>query len=353
MSSAPGRARSPASPSRLPLGKLPPDLLASLLSRCPVPDPRVLLGPGVGLDCAVLDLGERYLVVKSDPITFASDQIGWYAVQVNANDLATTGARPRWLTVTLLLPEAASTPALAAEIFDQVCAACSAISVSLVGGHTEITRGLDRPILSATLFGEVEPSRLVTPRGAAPGDVLLLTKGVPIEATAILARELPGRLQAAFAPAEIAAAAGFLFNPGISVLPEAAAALRAGGVSAMHDPTEGGLVGALWELSQACGHALQVDLSAAPVPALSRRICVALGVDPLRAIASGALLIAARPGSADRICREIVAAGIPCAPIGEVAGGQPGVWQRAPEGLSLLPPPPRDEIARLFDRFAP
>ena len=291
----------------LPVGKLPPDLLARLLAQSPVQDPRVVLGPGIGLDCALIDAGNNLLAFKSDPITFASDEIGWYAVQVNTNDIATTGATPRWLLVTLLLPGQGTTAELVEAIFQQLQTACQEFGVTIVGGHTEITHGLARPILMGTMIGEVRREDLVTPRGALRGDLLLLTKGVPIEATAILAREFPDRLarlglelgdDPGLNESELQEAQAFLYEPGISVLRDASIATRAGEVHAMHDPTEGGLYAALWELARACGHALAVDLEAVPVPQLSARICRILGLDPLGAIASGALLLAASPGEA-------------------------------------------------------
>src|SRR5579859_7494962 len=153
----------------LPVGKLPPELLARLSAGAPANDPRVRVRPGLGLDCAVVDLGDRLLAFKSDPITFATDDIGWYLVQVNANDLATTGAVPRWLLLTMLLPEGATTPALVDEWTEQVYTACRHLGIDVIGGHTEVTHGLSRPILAGTLIGEVEPHRLVTPRGAQPG----------------------------------------------------------------------------------------------------------------------------------------------------------------------------------------
>ena len=172
-----------------PLGKLPADVLARLLENIQPADPRVIVGPGIGLDAAVIDMGDRLLVAKSDPITFATDSIGWYAVQVNANDIATTGATARWFLATLLLPESHADAAMAESIFSQIHSACAAISVSLVGGHTEITYGLDRPIVVGAMLGEVTRDRLVRPSGAQPGDALLLTKGIAVEGTAIIARE--------------------------------------------------------------------------------------------------------------------------------------------------------------------
>jgi hydrogenase expression/formation protein HypE len=324
-------------------------LLARLISRAPATDPRVRVRPGLGLDCAVVDLGGRLLVFKSDPITFVTDDIGWYLVQVNANDLATTGAAPRWLLLTMLLPEGSTTSALVEQWAEQVYAACRELGIDVIGGHTEVTYGLTRPILAGTLIGEVEPQRLVTPRGARPGDRLLLTKGVPIEATALLAREFPGRLEGHLSPSELAEAQAYLTRPGLSVLRDASLAAQAGRVSAMHDPTEGGLAGALWELSEACGHALWFDPVRVPVPPLAARVCAVFGLDPLAAMASGALLLAAPQPDAAGICAALASSGIACAEIGAVEQGPAAVWRATPGGRVRLPRPARDEVARVFD----
>jgi hydrogenase expression/formation protein HypE len=332
---------------RLPVGKLPPALLAELLQRHAPHDPRLLLGPGIGLDCTVLDFGSRLLVAKSDPITFTAEQIGWYAVHVNANDVATTGAAPRWFLATLLLPEKGADTALVRDIFAQIEQACQQVGAQLVGGHTEITSGLDRPIVCGTMLGEVEREKLITPRGARPGDVLLLTKGVPIEATSILAREFPQRL--AHLPEEVLARArDYLQHPGISVVGEALSAAATGSVTAMHDPTEGGLATGLWELGQACGHGLEIDLEQVRVPEEAQAVCEALGINPLDAIASGALLLAARPKSAGRVQEAIAATGSQAARIGTVVAGE-GVWVGEGASRAALPIPPRDAIARLFE----
>ena len=340
---------------KLPVGKLPVELLRRMLARAPGPevDARILLPPGVGLDCAVVDLGERLLVFKSDPITFATAEIGWYLVQVNVNDIATTGALPRWLLLTMLLPEDQTTPELVEAIGAQVFDACRALGIAVLGGHTEITHGLQRPLLAGTLVGEVARAALVTPQGAQPGDRLLLTKGVPIEATARMAREFAERLQGVLSAEELAAAQNFLFEPGLSVLRDAQTALGAGRVTAMHDPTEGGLAAALWELAWASGLALAVDCSAVPIPPLSARICAALGLDPLASIASGALLLTTPPADAAAIAQALRAAGIPCAEIGAALPGPPEVRCLATAGHgppTPLPYPIQDAIAALYAR---
>lgn len=340
-----------------PVGKIPSAFLEQLLKHTPISDPRVLLGPGIGLDCAILDLGEQVIVLKSDPITFASEEIGWYAVQINANDIATTGAIPRWMMVTVLLPEGQTTPSMVERISAQLFKACRSMGISLIGGHTEITYGLDRPILSPTMIGEVERDRLITPAGAKTGDCILLTKGVPIEATAILAREFPERLTNRDHPSfltevELQQARDFLHLPGISVLKDAQLAIQAGQVHAMHDSTEGGLLTALWELSQACGHSLRVNLDAVQIPPISKRICEIMGINPLASIASGALLMAVEAQDSQAICSALEEEQILCSKIGEVleSGSNPQVWQSIGNQQELVPYPSRDEIAKLYER---
>ncbi len=323
----------------LPLGKLPPDLLARLLA-LPSADPRVVLGPGVGLDCAVIDFGDRYLVAKTDPITFASEEVGWYAVQINSNDIATTGALPRWFLATVLLPEGRTPPALADGVLDQIRRACAGVGAELVGGHVEITYGLDRVVVVGTMLGEVSREGLVTPRGARPGDDVLLTRGVPLEGAALLAREKAAALAGRVSPQVLPRAANLLYDPGISVLPHARAALAGGRVHAMHDPTEGGLAGGLWELAEAAGLGIELQPGQIPLLPEGEIICRALGLDPLATLASGALLIVAPPEETPGITASLAGAGIPVATIGRMVPGQ---------GVAGLARPLRDEIARVFE----
>lgn len=334
---------------RFPIGKLPAAVLAEVLARVPQCDPSVLVGPGIGFDCAVVRSGETLIVCKSDPITFVTRDLGHYLVQVNANDLATTGATPRWLMVTLLLPESTADRSMVDTIMGQITEACAGVGATLVGGHTEITFGLDRPVAVGCLLGEVAADALVTPRGARPGDRLLLTKGVPIEGTAILAAEFADRLRDELEAHELETAAEFVHEPGIGILRDARIALGAGRVTAMHDPTEGGLVAALWELAQASGQTLRVDLDAVPVPDLSARICRTLAVDPLATIASGALLAAVAPEDAGAIAAALEAEGIRCAEIGEVVTGPARLLASRAGTAKTIEPPARDEIARLLD----
>ncbi len=332
----------------LPLGKLDPDSLARLIAEHSGEHPRLVLGPGLGLDCAVLDYGDRYLVAKSDPITFTAENIGWYAVHVNANDIATTGARPIWFLATILLPEGRAKDRDVEAIFEQIQRACRALDVVFIGGHTEVTTGLDRPIIAATMLGEVAPERLITPRGAQPGDRILLTKGVPLEAAGILATDFGDSL-AALSSELVSRARGYLHDPGISVVPEAQAAAAAGGVTAMHDPTEGGLAAGLWELAYAAGVRLEVDHEKIPIPEAAGAICEALQVDPLRALASGALLLTVAGDRLETVRRAIEDAGVQVTQIGQVRPGEGVVMRQADESIELEWPA-RDALAEWLER---
>ncbi|RMF89925.1 MAG: hydrogenase expression/formation protein, partial [Nitrospinota bacterium] len=217
-------------------GKLPQEYLALLLKAHAQPDERVVVGARIGEDAAVIDMGTHYLIAKSDPITFATDQIGYYAVQVNANDIATRGGTPRWFLATLLLPEQ-TTATLVEEIFAQLSSACRALGITLIGGHTEITYGLDRPILSGHMLGEVAKEALITTAGARVGDSVFLSKGICVEGTSIIAREkFSELLQQGFSEAFLRQAQQFLFTPGIGVVRDAKIARELAPIHSMHDP---------------------------------------------------------------------------------------------------------------------
>ena len=333
----------------LPTGKLPAGLLEGLLARHARPDPRVVLGPGTGEDAAIIDMGDRYLVAKTDPVTFATDEIGWYAVHVNANDVACCGATPKWFLATLLLPEGRTGATLVERIFAQIAQACAALDVTLCGGHTEISYGLERPVVIGQMLGEVAPEAFLATRHARAGDALILTKGIAVEGTAIIASEKRAELADRMGAAELERCAAMLHDPGISVVPDAKCAVAAGGVHALHDPTEGGVATGLWELARAAGVGLRVDEGALPVLEACRTLCRHFGLDPLGLIASGALLIAAAPEAAGRIVAELSAAGIAASRIGEAVAPSEGCTLRDPAGrVRPLPRFPRDEIARLF-----
>ena len=336
----------------LPPGKLPSPLLAELLSTLPTRDPQLVLGPAVGEDAAIIDFaaaGEYLLVAKIDPITFASDEIGYYAVNVCANDLAVTGAMPRFYLPAILLPAGSAGIDQARLIFDQIGAACTQLGIVVAGGHSEITPAVSRPVVAGAMLGEVSRGRFVSTHGCRPDDVILMAGTAPVEGTSIIARERRAALlRQGWSADELDRAAHFLYDPGISVLAPAHAAARTGLVTAMHDPTEGGIATGLIELALAAGVGLDVDLDALPIADLARRLCAAFDLDPLGVIASGALLAAAAREDAGAVLAAWRECGWPGAVIGRAT---PHIGEYAARRQGKQVPFPRfaaDEITKLW-----
>ena len=333
----------------LPLGKLKIDFLESLLPQSHNLDARIIVGARVGEDAAVIDFGETYLVAKSDPITFATDQIGWYLVCVNSNDIAAMGAVPKWLLVTILLPEGRATEALISDIMAQITTACEHFNIALCGGHTEVTYGLDQPIVIGQMLGEVKKERLIISSGAREGDDLILTKGLGIEATSIIAREREPELLEKFSPTFLDRAKDYLTFPGISVLKDALTAADTGGVHAMHDPTEGGVATAIHELGYAANLGAVVWEEELFLSEETEQLCQEFQLNPLGVISSGALLIAAECTKSRDIVSALGAKDIPCRIIGRFQPPEDGLWLEGTDGRrQLLPIFETDEITKIF-----
>lgn len=340
----------PGSPMSLPTGKLPLPLLRKALDRVPRLDPTVLVGAEPGEDAAVIDVGgPELLVAAADPITFAAADIGTYLLAVNGNDLAVAGAEPRWLLTTVLAPAGTTAQEIQALLAD-VTSACAAANVSLVGGHTEITDSVTSPVVAGTLLGTVARGSLVRTSGAQPGDALLVAGEIAIEGTAILAGDHADTLRSAgVSEADIQAGAARLNSPGISVRPAAAALRTSADVHAMHDPTEGGLAAALYELAEAAGVGVAVDRNAVPLLPECRRICQALGLDPYALLASGALLASLPSAQATAAVTALRTAGLAAAVIGEVRPATAGRCWTVDGKVSPIPTIERDELARFLE----
>jgi hydrogenase maturation factor len=238
------------------------------------------------------------------------------------------------------------------NIFSQCTQACKELGITLCGGHTEITYGLDRPIAVGLMLGEVDKECLVRSAGAQVGDSLILTKGIAIEGTALLAKEMGDRLEQQVGPELVARGRRFLVKPGISVLRDAKIVQQAGRPHAMHDPTEGGLATGLWELAHASGNGIVLDLSQVQVFPETQAFCQALSMDPLGVIASGALLVSASPEESLPMVEALMSAGIHASIIGHVVEGPPAVQVRTTGELLPLPTFTRDEVARVFEEPA-
>lgn len=307
--------------ARLIEGKIPHDFLGRLLAHAPG-GPGVIVGPALGEDACALDARGKMLVASTDPITFTSENPGYYAVNVNANDVATMGARPRWFLASLLLP-AGFDGRKVAGVFAGLARACEAIKVALAGGHTEVTSAVNRPVMVGTMLGTVSRRKLVRPERVREGDVVLITKRLAIEGTAIIARERRRRVERILGKRRAARARSMLSRPGISVLPEAMAAVGAAPVHAMHDITEGGFISGVRELSFVTGIGVEILEDRIPVYEETLEICQDFGIDPLGLIASGSLLLVASPRSARRISAAIRRRHIECVEIGHMAGKRP------------------------------
>ncbi len=331
----------------LSAGKLPNNILAKLLENFDFSDPTVLINPGIGEDTAAIQIqGEEVLVLKSDPITFATDAIGQYAVLVNANDIATSGATPRWLLTTLLFPVGTTAAEISAVVADLV-AVCHQWGITLCGGHTEITEAVTRPVVSGMLAGTVPRKGLIDKKAIAPGDHLFFTKSVSVEGTSILARELPEKLLSlGVTLKEIETAREMLSM--ISILPEALIAAGHKGITGMHDVTEGGLATAVRELGLACGCRIHIDMDRIPVFEVTQKICLKFHLDPMGLIGSGSLLICCKPESSMDLEEQIRSAGIKIAKIGVVMERGEGIRAQRNGKTVDWPDFEVDEIARLF-----
>jgi hydrogenase expression/formation protein HypE len=325
-------------------GKLPNPLLEKLLSNFSIADESVILAAGIGEDTAAVDVGDAdTLILKSDPITFATDAIGHYAVVVNANDIATAGAVPRWMLTSLLFPIGV-TGAEIHRVMDDLLEACGQWGITLCGGHTEITDAVSRSVVIGMMAGTVPRHRLIDKRRMQRGDKILMTKAAGVEGTAIIAREFGERLLAnGLTRDDLHRCREFLEH--ISILPEARIAAGHGGVTAMHDVTEGGVATAVRELAIAGGHDLVIEAGSVPIYPETRQIAAMLGIDPLGLIGSGSLLICCHAETADALATKLDAAGIPVSIIGTVDDRGRGILVSDGEKWPAFSV---DEITRLF-----
>ena len=337
----------------LPVGKLKHSFLKQLLP-AHNKNADVIVGPHIGEDAAVIALGDTYLVATSDPITFATEDIGLYVVCVNSNDIAAMGAVPKWLLVTLLLPEDATTPAMVRDIMAQLTQACAAFDIALCGGHTEVTPAVTQPVVIGQMMGITDKDTLFTSADARAGDALILTKGIGIEATAIIARECEAQVREKYGEVFLEQAKKYLTHPGISVLKDAQTAIATGGVHAMHDVTEGGVATAVYELAAAAELGVVVysdKLLNSPrlYTNTTRLLCDMFGLDPLGVISSGAMLIASDPEKGEAICQALGTEGISAEVIGAFLPPEDGLWlEDATRTRQPLPIFQTDEIAKLF-----
>lgn len=326
------------------IGKVPENVLKrSVLKQIHTKRPEVVLGADVGEDCAAVKLApDETLVLSTDPITGTAQDIGTLAIQITANDLASSGAEPIGVLLTILLPPKVREIALK-RIMTQVEEACAKVGIQIMGGHTEVTAVVNQPVVTVCGVGKVKDGKLVSTAGARSGMDILVTKWIGIEGTAILAKEKEEELLTRFSAPFVEKAKKF--DEYISVLSEAAVAVGSG-VSAMHDVTEGGIFGALWEMAEASGVGLEIDLKKIPIRQETVEVCEFFGINPYKLISSGCMLMAAADGNT--LVRELEKAGIPATIIGKATDGNDRVLINEDE-RRFLEPPKTDELYEVLE----
>ena len=311
----------------LPVGKPPPELLFAALSN--PADNRVVQGPGIGLDAAIIEWGDQALVVTSDPITFVDGEVGKLAVAVNANDIYAVGAEPQWMLATVLTPEGVEAVQIENLLAD-LASACREADISLIGGHTEITGAVNRAVVSCAMIGTAPIERIVRSDGALDGDIIVQAGAAAVEGTAILGHP------------------DLLDDPGISIAAAARALRGLDGVRAMHDVTEGGIATAALELAEAGGLSPALDFDDIVWLPETLAVCEERGLDPLGLLGSGTLLAAVAPDAVDAALAELSRVGVQAAAIGRVGTGIRATLSHGGQ-TRPLPRFARDEALRALD----
>ena len=326
------------------VGKVPESVLKrSIIKQIKTRRPEIITGAAVGEDCAAIRLeeGEVY-VTSTDPITGTSHEIGALAVHVTANDIASAGAEVIGVMLSVLLPDGTEEEELR-SIMKQVEETCHELNIQTIGGHTEVTRVVNQPVITVTGIGKVLRDKLVTTGGARPGDDVVVTKWIGLEGTSIIAREMKDVLLGRFSPSFVDKAADFIKY--LSVVPDSAVAVKHN-VTAMHDVTEGGIFGALWEVAEASRTGLRIDLRSIPVRQETIEICEVFGINPYQLISSGSMLITSPNGH--EIADALKEAGINAAVIGKVTEGNDRILINGEE-TRYLEPPKADELYRIYE----
>lgn len=322
-------------------GKLPNELLAEIVfSNIRVKRDEVLVFPKIGMDCGVVDFGENVCVISTDPITGTASDIGWLGVHVACNDVIAAGVEPLGLMITILAPPGTTDSELY-EIMNQADKASSELNVAIVGGHTEITNAVTRTVLSTTAIGKAKKSKVMGMLNAQNGDYIIMTKTAGLEGTSIIAKERENELKGSVDPDVIQRAKDMIKE--ISVLKEGKIASDIG-VSRMHDATEGGVLGALWEMAEASGLGIEVYGDKIPVAEETKIICDYLKINPLRLISSGCLLIA----TSDKkiIINELKKEGIKATVVGRII--KKGRYVKSGTMKFPLEPPKSDELYKVI-----
>lgn len=325
------------------IGKVPENILKrAVFKQLHHRRPEVILRPGVGEDCSAVAVGEdEALVFSTDPITGTDKGIGTLAVHITANDLASSGAEPIGILTSIILPEYTEEPDLR-RIMMEIEEACNELSIEVMGGHTEVSDVVKRPIITVTGVGKVKKDKLISTGGLRPGDELVMTKWAGIEGTSIIAAEKEDILKKTL-PKELIDEA-VSYKKLLSVVPEARIAAECG-ATAMHDVTEGGIFGALWEIGAASGVGIIADLRKIPIKQETIEICEVFDINPYMLISSGSMLIGCPQGNL--LVEKLMQNGINAVVIGRATEGNDRIVVNGDE-TRYLGPAGSDELYKIY-----
>ncbi|MCI7326888.1 MAG: AIR synthase family protein [Hornefia butyriciproducens] len=336
--------------AELKIGKLDSDVLQRIvINKIRYRRPEVKTRAGIGEDCAVIDYGEYECVVSTDPITADVKNIGRLAIHISCNDVASNGIEPLGITLAVMLP-VGTTESDVQTIMTQAGTAAEEVGVEIIGGHTEVTPAVNQPVIVSTAFGRGIAGESASARNMRPGDMILMTKSAGLEGTGIIATEKAEELTGVLTPQELRRAQGMIRD--VSVVKDGITAGRIG-TSGMHDVTEGGILGAVWEMCHISGLGAEVELEAIHVDPVTEKIAAHYGINPLRLISSGCMLIVAPPSKAYKIVTEYhkIDVNIKSAIIGKICAAEHGITQIDPQGQeSEIAPPYADELYKVMNR---
>lgn len=328
---------------KMKIGKLSSELLHKVIfNNIKLQREEVLVRPGIGEDCAVVDFGEYVLVMSTDPITGAANEVGKLAVHINCNDIASNGVEPLGLMVTILAPEGTTENEIDG-IMKQISNEAEKLNVEIIGGHTEITTAVNKIVISATAIGRQIKSNLIKNSGARPGDKIIMTKTAGLEGTGIIAYDLEHKLSSTLSR-EIIQKAKMMVDD-ISVVKEGVIAGKIG-VTSMHDVTEGGVLGAIWEICESSKVGCRIYKDKIAIDEVTRKICDYLKIDPLKLISSGTMIITVNPIKEKNLLSKLNESNIRASVIGEITGDKKLLFDgnKAME----ISPPESDELYKVI-----
>ncbi|MEN3043731.1 MAG: AIR synthase related protein [Candidatus Hydrothermales bacterium] len=329
-------------------GKLPIDLLKELIKIIPISSNKVKVKPGPGADASVVDVGSYFAVITQDPITFTEREIGYYSVMVNMNDVLCMGAKPLFYLFTLLIPKGKDIKEIK-NIFREVSSSCRKYKISVIGGHTEITPGLTKFLISGTMIGLRDKKLGIFPKPVKDGDYLLCVKEVPIEGISIIAKEKEKELKKFVDEKLLFKFKNYHRKPGIGIMNEALILLENKNVLALHDPTEGGILNGIYEFCELLNLGVIVYEDKIKVVKETENIFKYFGIDPLKTISSGAILVAVRRDGVQKVVEILSLKKIKYSIIGEFKKKNSGKWLVKKEGKKEKIYSCQDEISKIFD----